>query len=245
MKKLTHGSLFSGIGGFEIAAEWANYQNIFSCELDKKLQKFLHERYKTETYGDIKGTDFTPHRGEIDVVSGGFPCQDISVAGGGAGIKHGARCGLFFEYIRAVREIAPRIAIFENVPGVRKYRIVREEFEKAGYRLAQFNVEARWFGFPHKRERVYGVAADVNRIGLQEFWNFEDCCSQVIKSQREVSSHNNPLSDAWTSEYSKFVQLDDGISGKSSAIKAYGNAVVPIIPFMFFEILKETLLKDD
>jgi len=93
---MTHGSLFSGIGGFDLAAEWAGWQNVFNCEIDPFCQKVLKYHFPdAKQYSDVKTTDFTIHRGTIDVLTGGFPCQDISIAGKKIGIK-GKRSGLFY-----------------------------------------------------------------------------------------------------------------------------------------------------
>jgi site-specific DNA-cytosine methylase len=80
----------------------------------------------------LKSVALTKSGGKIDILSGGFPCQDISVAGQNRGIAADTQSGLFFEFIRVVSEIQPRIVIFENVPQVRKYRVVPELFETNG-----------------------------------------------------------------------------------------------------------------
>jgi DNA (cytosine-5)-methyltransferase 1 len=86
---MTHGSLFSGIGGFELAANWAGFQNIFSCEIDPFCQKILKYHFpKNIIYEDIKTTDFSKHRNTIDLISGGFPCQPFSVAGKRKGTEY-------------------------------------------------------------------------------------------------------------------------------------------------------------
>jgi len=100
---MKHGSLFSGIGGFDLAAEWMGWENIFHCEWNDFSQKVLKHNFpNSECFGDISTTDFTKYENKIDIISGGFPCQDISIAnvhkGGGARNTRGKEW--FMERIR-------------------------------------------------------------------------------------------------------------------------------------------------
>lgn len=114
---MTHASLFSGIGGFDLAAEWMGWYNEFHCEWNEFGQKVLKHHFPNSiSYHDITKTDFTKHRGQIDVLTGGFPCQPYSTAGlrkGKADERH-----LFPEMLRAIKEIQPRWVIGENVRGL-------------------------------------------------------------------------------------------------------------------------------
>jgi len=114
---MTHGSLFSGIGGFDLASEWIGWENIFHCEINPFGQKILkHYWPDADSYEDIKTTDFTIYRGRIDVLSGGFPCQPFSVAGQRKGSEDDRY--LWPEMLRAIDEIRPRWVIGENVAGL-------------------------------------------------------------------------------------------------------------------------------
>lgn len=116
---MKHGSLFSGAGGFDLAAAWIGWENVFHCEFEKYKLKQLHKNFpNTISYGDIRETDFAIHRGRIDILTGGFPCQDASIAkqdGKGQQGLRGARTGLFWEMLRAIEEIRPRYIVAENV----------------------------------------------------------------------------------------------------------------------------------
>jgi hypothetical protein len=114
---MNHGSLFSGIGGFDLAAEWAGWNNIFHCEWNPFGQRVLKHHFpKSISYNDITKTDFTIHKGAIDILSGGFPCQPYSMAGLRKG-KEDER-HLWPEMLRAIREIQPSWVVGENVSGL-------------------------------------------------------------------------------------------------------------------------------
>lgn len=114
---MRHGSLFSGIGGFDLAAEWMGWKNVFHCEINPFGQKVLHHYWPNAIqYSDITKTDFSKHEGTIDIISGGFPYQPYSNAGKRKG-KEDER-HLWPEMLRAIRQIQPRWIVGENVPGL-------------------------------------------------------------------------------------------------------------------------------
>lgn len=110
---MTHGSLFSGIGGFETGAEWVGIETLWNCEIEPFQRSILKKHFpNTKQYEDIKELS---NPGYVDIISGGFPCQDISIAGKGVGIT-GSRSGLWSEMHRVIREVRPRYVIIENSP---------------------------------------------------------------------------------------------------------------------------------
>ncbi|MGJ1329381.1 DNA cytosine methyltransferase [Sphingobacterium multivorum] len=114
---MTHGSLFSGIGGFDLAAQWIGWKNIFHCEINPFCQKILNHYWpNAKSYTDIKQTDFSIYRGKIDVLSGGFPCQPFSTAGRRKGAEDDRY--LWPEMLRAIDEIRPTWVVGENVAGL-------------------------------------------------------------------------------------------------------------------------------
>ena len=158
-----HGSLFSGIGGFDLAAEWAGWQNAFHCEWNEFGQKILkHYWPKAISYGDITKTDFTIHRGTIDVLTGGFPCQPYSLAGKRKG-KEDER-HLWPEMLRAIREIAPSYIVGENVFGLLNwdgglvFNEVQVDLENEGYEVQPCLLPACAKNAPHRRERIWFIA---------------------------------------------------------------------------------------
>lgn len=114
---MRHGSLFSGIGGFDLAATWAGWGTVFHCEKDTFCRRVLNHYWpKAKSYGDIYGFNATEYRGLVDIFSGGFPCQPFSVAGKRKG-KNDDRY-LFPEALRIIREAGPRWIVLENVAGL-------------------------------------------------------------------------------------------------------------------------------
>ncbi len=114
---MTHGSLFSGIGGFDLAADWMGWQNIFHCEINPFGRQVLNHYWPNAiSYEDITKTNFSIHRGQIDILSGGFPCQPFSLAGQRKGAEDDRY--LWPEMLRAINEVRPRWVVGENVAGI-------------------------------------------------------------------------------------------------------------------------------
>jgi len=160
---MKHGSLFSGIGGFDLAAEWMGWENVFHCEWNEFGRKVLNHYWpNAKSYEDITQTDFSIHRGEIDILTGGFPCQPYSQAGKRLG-KEDER-HLWPEMLRAIREIKPTYVVGENVRGLVNWSggLVFEEvcadLEAEGYEVQPFLLPACGKDAPHRRDRIWFVA---------------------------------------------------------------------------------------
>lgn len=183
----THASLFSGIGGAEIAASWMGWTNVFHCEIQEFPRKVLEYWYPNATsYEDITKTDFTPWRGKIDILTAGFPCQPFSCAGQRKGADDDRY--LWPEALRAVCEIQPSWFVGENVVGLlsmvqpgeeakmgrtddlfeenyiyrKEQRFTLDEIceglEREGYAVQPFVIPACAVGAPHRRDRIWIVA---------------------------------------------------------------------------------------
>ncbi|MHA1372071.1 MAG: DNA cytosine methyltransferase [Promethearchaeota archaeon] len=160
---MNHGSLFSGIGGFDIAAEKAGWTNIFHCEIKSFCNKILKYYWpKAISYEDIKTTDFTIHRGQIDVLTGGFPCQPFSIAGKRKGTAD--HRNLWPEMFRAIHEIQPVWIVGENVLGIINwseglvFEQVQADLENEGYEVLPVILPACSVNAPHKRDRIWFIA---------------------------------------------------------------------------------------
>jgi len=181
---MNHGSLFSGIGGFDLAAEWMGWNNIFHCEIEPFPRKILNYHFPNSiTYEDIKQTDFSIHRGQIDILTGGFPCQPYSAAGQRKG-KEDER-HLWPEMLRVIREIQPRWVVGENVLGLVNwseglvFEEVQLDLEAEGYEVQAFVLPASAKNAPHRRDRVWFVAYSDGTIKRNR-------CGENNEKKREI-----------------------------------------------------------
>jgi len=160
---MNHASLFSGIGGFDLAAEWMGWTNVLHCERDPFCQRVLKYHFpNAKTYNDVKTFDGTEWRGRVDILTGGFPCQPYSSAGKRLG-KDDER-HLWPEMCRIISEVAPAYVVGENVGGLLNWNggVVFEEvcsdLEALGYEVWTGVLPAAGVGAPHRRDRVWWVA---------------------------------------------------------------------------------------
>lgn len=156
----TIGSLFSGIGGLELGLELAGVgHTVWQVECDPFCRQVLAKHWpKTERFDDVRNVG-KHNLKYVDVICGGFPCQDISFAGKGAGLA-GERSGLWSEYLRIVGEIRPRFVVVENVAALRQrgLDVVLGNLTEAGYDAIWFPLRASDVGAPHRRERLFILA---------------------------------------------------------------------------------------
>jgi DNA (cytosine-5)-methyltransferase 1 len=157
-------SLFAGIGGFDLGLErTGGFKTVAFCEIDKKAQAVLRKHWTEVTiYDDVTSLTAEQLAADgiaVDVICGGFPCQDISTAGLGAGIAEGTRSGLWFHYARLIRELRPRLVIVENVSALlgRGLDAVLGDLAAIGYDAWWDCIPAFAVGAPHRRDRIWIV----------------------------------------------------------------------------------------
>ena len=154
------GSLFSGIGGIELGFEREGFETRWFVENNPYCQEVLKQHFpKATIYGDITKLDFSKLE-QVEVLTGGFPCQDISVAGYKMGIKEGKRSSLWQYYKEAIRVLRPEYAVIENVPNLINLGLdtVLANLAEIGYNAEWFCLSASQVGAPHRRERIFIIA---------------------------------------------------------------------------------------
>ena len=214
---MRHGSLFSGIGGFDLASEWMGWENVFHCEWNEFGQKVLKYYWpKAITYNDITKTDFSIHRGTIDIITGGFPCQPYSTAGKRKG-KEDER-HLWPEMLRAIREIQPSWVVGENVLGLVNwnrglvFEEVQAELETEGYEVQSFILPAASVNAPHKRDRVWFVA-------YSRKFRLEQC-----EDTREMGTRQNKLQEKgseFTLQFETNGKISNATNSNNSRLKTF------------------------
>lgn len=241
---MTHGSLFSGIGGFDLAAEWMGWENVFHCENNKFCQKILKYYWpNAKNYDDIKTTDFKIWRGLVDVLSGGWPCQPNSRAGKQR-FQEDERF-LWPELFRAFDECRPLWGVGENVPGIidSEYSINRIEadFKSIGYEILQIKIPASIIGANHQRERIWFIAysgsvrlergVEGMQKAFEKRFNEKDLLTRTLQRSEWGNGLPRP----------QIFRNDDGVPKRLAiqAIRGFGNAVVPQVPYQIFKTIDQ------
>jgi DNA (cytosine-5)-methyltransferase 1 len=247
LNDLTHVDLFSGIGGFALAAGWAGFKTVAFCEIEKFCQEVLKKHWPdVPIHDDIRTFKWTGERPTL--ITGGFPCQDISRAGSGIGIE-GQRSGLWSEYFRIVCEIRPKYVLVENVSALlgRGLERVLGNLASVGYDAEWHCISAAYVGRPHLRDRLWVLAYPhglsstfwiLNRNGHQsqardtqeEEWGDYRFVPQVgRKIHRRL-----PTEQEWVPK-PEILRMVDGLPGELDRIKALGNSIVPAVAFQIIK----------
>ena len=235
---LKHFDLFSGIGGFALAAKWSGFQTIGFCETNKFCRQILAKRWpEVPIYGDIRkltGEQIKKTSGIPDIITGGFPCQPYSIAGKRRGKKDDR--SLWPEMLRIIREMEPAWVIAENVRGIVSMELdqVLADMEDSNYHTESFIIPACAVNAPHRRDRVWIVA---NSIGKRLQGDVGQRKARKTKKKGKPKGHFAKRS--WWSLEPSVDRVADGIPRRVDRLKSLGNAVVPQIPWEFYEIIKQ------
>ncbi len=255
--------LFSGIGGFSLGLERAGMKTVAFCEIDKKAQLVLKKHWPSvPIFSDVSALKKEEINEKVDVICGGFPCQDISLAGRGAGLS-GERSGLWFQFHRLIKEINPRYAIIENVSALRSRGL-----EQVLWSLAEIGYDAEWHcipasavGAPHRRDRIWIVANPTGR-GRESVFNWNSASSNAGSSSsflanadcaqlkgrgvpsRIFEENTNIGRCGWWEIEPGMGRVAYGVPNWSHRLKQLGNAVVPQIPEIIGRRLMEIERQD-
>lgn len=232
---LTHGSLFSGVEGFGLGAALAGIKTEWSCEFEDYQTKVIKKNFGNghTVYGDIRTLENPPF---VNIISGGFPCQDISVSGKGAGIK-GSRSGLWGHMHRIIGEVRPDYVIIENSPLLRK-----RGFEYVLHGLSEIGYDAQWqclqgsfLGLQQRRERIYIIAYPVCKFGEWE------CPKSVFREPYlpwELPRVYPGWGERWDLPEPRTFRSTNELPNLVDRNKCVGNAVQPLMAQYLFECIK-------
>ncbi|MGA0336820.1 MAG: DNA cytosine methyltransferase [Luminiphilus sp.] len=229
---LTFGSLFAGIGGFDLGLERAGMACAWQVEREPYAVRVLEKHWPNVRRHDDVCT-FPPAEGNwaVDLICGGFPCQDISVAGKGLGLA-GKRSGLWVEMHRIISELRPRYVIVENVAALlfRGMETILGDLSKIGYDAEWHVVPACAVGAPHRRERVW-VVAYADRAGFkQQRW-----------PESESTQYATVERCSWWETEPAVGRVVDGLPHRVDRLRGLGNAVVPQIVELIGRAIIESL----
>jgi DNA (cytosine-5)-methyltransferase 1 len=228
----TMGSLFAGIGGFDLGFERAGFKTLWQVEIDPYAQKVLAKNFpEAERFGDIRECG-SHNLKPVDVICGGFPCQDISNAGKRAGIE-GERSGLWSEMHRIIRELRPRYVLVENVAALlgRGMGRVLGDLAEIGYDAEWDCIRAGSIGFEHLRERLFLVAHPNNQKQPVLPLNGKEREGLQVSDRRIQRRLQEP----------RMGRVAHGVPARVDRLRGLGNAVVPQIPEMFAHRIREAL----
>jgi DNA (cytosine-5)-methyltransferase 1 len=253
--RIEHFDLFAGIGGFARAMELAEFRvtKRFFSEIDEYAGEIYRRHYPAASeLGDItkiKWEEFINDNTKI--ITGGFPCQDISIAGYGVGI-HGSRSGLWYEMHKGISILRPAFVVIENVSAL-TFRGLDEllvSLAEIGYDAEWYNIRASDVGAPHRRERIYIIAypqskdehqrdlsdADGKHVARMEQGDEEREDKKQTRFYDRARSLR--LRKSWAPEPS-MGRVADGVPRRVDRIKALGNAIVPDTAAVIFQMLKK------
>jgi len=245
--------LFSGIGGFALGLYWAGwrFEEHYFSEAEPYCIELYQKRFPDAIFlGDIKDIDCSElPKGEW-VITGGFPCQDISIAGRGEGIQ-AERSGLWFEMWRVIRELRPQWVVAENVGAItfRGLGAVVNSLAKIGYDCEWQDIRASDVGAPHKRERIWIVAYPTSNR-----WSDRICPVEYRKEGKrretsfrssyrkwvEIRQEDKTISGEWIPR-SETIGVASRIPRQVDRLKGLGNAIVPQIAELIFRKINETI----
>jgi DNA (cytosine-5)-methyltransferase 1 len=258
---MRHLDLFSGIGGFALPARWMGWQTVQFVERELYAQAVLRKHWPdTPLHGDISTFDGSPFKGSTEILTGGFPCQDLSKISQTQEGIFGQRSGLWYEFYRVLNESRPNWVVIENVPTLRNLGadLVLSDLAKANYAAWPLVVGACHTNAPHRRQRVWIIGCATDWAQTQE----TDAIAAIPRQQLLEGVVPNrttarparragrkylyrPDWEWWTDAPEPAVcSLDDGVPGalarhRVNSLRALGNSVVPQVVYSIYCAIQE------
>lgn len=232
--QLTNGSLFAGVGGFDFGAEQAGIPTIWNCEIIEFNRKILKQNFPgTKQYEDVTKLSYPE---PVAIISGGFPCQDISIAGNGGGII-GSRSKLWGSFARIIHETRPGYVVIENSP-----MLTKRGFERVLFDLSEIGYDAEWqclsgltFGVQQRRERIYTIA-------YPQGISCEGESQEPVFRESIIQEQYRRISPGWRTRSDipkpRGFRSTNDLPDLVDRNKAIGNAVMPVIARYIFECIK-------
>lgn len=246
-------ALFAGAGGGILGGMLHGWRTVAAVEIEDYPRRVLLQRQadgilpRFPVWDDVRTFDGKPWRGKVDVVTGGFPCQDISAAGKGAGIE-GERSGLWSEFARIIGEVRPRYVLVENSPMLvgRGLTRVLGDLAEMGYDALWGIIGAHHVGAPHKRDRIWIVCYRARRDEEQHLPDTEN--ERLLRRERSGgegteergSDGRGEAVDAgrqWWATEPRLGRVAHGVAHRVDRLKAIGNGQVPAVVRLAWETL--------
>ena len=231
--------LFSGIGGFSLAGEWAGFKTVGFCEIDSYCQKVLKKNFPdVPIFDDIRKLNRSDIDGTVDVITGGFPCQPFSVAGRKKGTQDDR--DLWPQMFRIIKEFKPTWVVGENVANFvsMAFQRTKTDLESEGYEVQPFIIPACSVNAPHKRDRVW-IMAYANNKRLSRFQQSNADTVQSSKKKRFAVRGFNYDYEMEYPNIPKDIRVDDGLPYRVDRVRGLGNAIVPQVAYQILKAISD------
>jgi DNA (cytosine-5)-methyltransferase 1 len=233
-------ALFAGCGGGILGGKLLGWRTVCAVEINQFCIDRLMQRQDEgflppfPIFDNVCTFDGIPWNGKVDVMSGGFPCQDISAANNKAEGISGKRSGLWSEFARIIDEVRPKFAFVENSPllVLRGLHRVLGDLAEIGYDAEWTCLSAKAIGASHKRERIWILASNTRRDGLERGFSKQDLLGPTTMATQGLFPHNqNELSTP------RIVGTSNGVADRMDRTRAIGNGQVPLVAATAWNIL--------
>ena len=243
-------ALFAGAGGGILGGKLLGWKTVCAVEFDEHARNVLIARQNDRSldpfpiWDDVRTFDGKPWRGTVDVVSGGFPCTDISCAGAGAGIE-GEKSGLWSEMFRIIREVRPRFTLVENTPELLirgLYRVIGD-LSEIGYNAVWLVMGGRHLKYPIRRDRIWILGFDnkINGNGALQVQQRADIKKYFRSTEQQIDIQD--VDSSWLISNGFALRESNGMGTQLDRIERVGNGQIPAVVAAAWEQLIQKAIK--